>query len=90
MGNKIGKRKVAVDEQFTKPQGLYEHHEIDLRRLRKLILDGKLSPCYNGAEEGGVDLEECPICLLVNPWSLAACPGSLPGFQINILPGRPC
>jgi len=61
----MGSARWPWTKQSTKPQGLYEHRQIDLRRLRELILDGKLSPCYTGAEEGGADLEECPICLLV-------------------------
>ena len=68
MGNKIGKRRLAVDEKYTRPQGLYQHKDIDHKKLRKLILDSKLAPCYPGDEEFAMDLEECPICFLV--WTL--------------------
>jgi hypothetical protein len=66
MGNKIGgRRKAGVEERYTRPQGLYELHGIDQKKLRKLILEGKLAPCYPGADEASGELEECPICFLV-------------------------
>jgi hypothetical protein len=66
MGNRIGgRRKAGVDERYTRPQGLYDHHGIDQKKLRKLILEAKLAPCYPGADEASGDLEECPICFLV-------------------------
>jgi hypothetical protein len=70
MGNRIGgRRKSGVEERFTRPQGLYEHKDIDQKKLRKLILEAKLAPCYPGADDAaaaGGDLEECPICFLVS------------------------
>lgn len=65
MGNKIGRRRQVVDEKYTRPQGLYEHRDIDQKKLRKLILESKLAPCYPGDDECSSDLEECPICFLV-------------------------
>lgn len=57
-----------VDEKYTRPQGLYQHKNVDHKKLRKLILDSKLAPCYPGDEDyGGCDLEECPICFLYYP-----------------------
>lgn len=56
-----------VDEKYTRPQGLYQHRDVDHKKLRKLILDSKLAPCYPGDEECGFDLEECPICFLYYP-----------------------
>ncbi|PKA64446.1 hypothetical protein AXF42_Ash007191 [Apostasia shenzhenica] len=68
MGNKIGRRKQAVDEKFTRPQGLYHLQDIDYKKLRKLILDAKLAPCYPGDDDDcSLDLEECPICFLHYP-----------------------
>ncbi|KAJ8493902.1 hypothetical protein OPV22_015623 [Ensete ventricosum] len=67
MGNKIGRRRQVVDEKYTRPQGLYHHREIDEKKLRKLILESKLAPCYPGSEECALDLEECPICFLNYP-----------------------
>ncbi|KAL2466720.1 RING/U-box superfamily protein [Abeliophyllum distichum] len=67
MGNKLGRRKQVVDEKYTKPQGLYQHKDVDHKKLRKLILDSKLAPCYPGDDECGCDLEECPICFLYYP-----------------------
>ncbi|XP_027170837.1 E3 ubiquitin-protein ligase DA2L-like isoform X1 [Coffea eugenioides] len=68
MGNKLGRRRQVVDEKYTKPQGLYQHKDVDHKKLRKLILDSKLAPCYPGDDEcGACDLEECPICFLYYP-----------------------
>ncbi|KAF8026018.1 hypothetical protein BT93_F2742 [Corymbia citriodora subsp. variegata] len=67
MGNKLGRRRQVVDEKYTKPQGLYNQKEVDTKRLRKLILESKLAPCYPGDEESTCDLEECPICFLYYP-----------------------
>ncbi|KAL0399558.1 UNVERIFIED_CONTAM: E3 ubiquitin-protein ligase DA2 [Sesamum radiatum] len=66
MGNKLGRRRQVVDEKYTKPQGLYQHKDVDQKKLRKLILDSKLAPCYPGDDDCGCDLEECPICFLVS------------------------
>ncbi|KAI9073879.1 hypothetical protein K1719_044151 [Acacia pycnantha] len=67
MGNKIGRRRQVVDEKYTRPQGLYNHKDVDHKKLRKLILESKLAPCYPGDEESTYDLEECPICFLYYP-----------------------
>ncbi|CAH9096103.1 unnamed protein product [Cuscuta europaea] len=69
MGNKLGRRKQVVDEKYTRPQGLYQHKDVDHKKLRKLILDSKLAPCYPGDDEcgGNSELEECPICFLYYP-----------------------
>ncbi|XP_044474048.1 E3 ubiquitin-protein ligase DA2-like [Mangifera indica] len=67
MGNKLGRRRQVVDERYTRPQGLYVHKEVDAKKLRKLILDSKLAPCYPGDDECCCDLEECPICFLYYP-----------------------
>lgn len=56
-----------VDEKYTRPQGLYNHKDVDHKKLRKLILESKLAPCYPGDEECTCDLEECPICFLYYP-----------------------
>lgn len=68
MGNKIGRKRQVVDEKYTRPQGMYQLRDIDHKKLRKLILDSKLAPCYPGDDEGcTLDLEECPICFLYFP-----------------------
>ncbi|GLU14681.1 hypothetical protein SLE2022_312360 [Rubroshorea leprosula] len=67
MGNKLGRRRQVVDERYTRPQGLYFHKDVDIKKLRKLILESKLAPCYPGDEECHCDLEECPICFLYYP-----------------------
>nr|GLL34635.1 uncharacterized protein LOC109156050 isoform X1 [Ipomoea trifida] len=69
MGNKLGRRRQVVDEKFTRPQGLYQHKDVDHKKLRKLILDSKLAPCYPGEDECATipELEECPICFLYYP-----------------------
>ncbi|KAG4936053.1 hypothetical protein JHK85_050972 [Glycine max] len=65
MGNKLGRRGQVVDEKYRRPQGLYNHKDVDHKKLRKLILESKLAPCYPGYEETTYDREECPICFLV-------------------------
>ncbi|TKY49305.1 SIP5 protein [Spatholobus suberectus] len=67
MGNKLGRRRQVVDEKYTRPQGLYNHKDVDHKKLRKLILELKLAPCYPGDEESALDREECPICFLYYP-----------------------
>ncbi|XP_020204196.1 E3 ubiquitin-protein ligase DA2L [Cajanus cajan] len=67
MGNKLGRRRQVVDEKYTRPQGLYNHKDVDHKKLRKLILESKLAPCYPGDEETALDREECPICFLYYP-----------------------
>jgi hypothetical protein len=69
MGNQVGgrrHRRPAVEECHTRPQGLYPHPDIDLKKLRRLILEAKLAPCYPGADDPRADLDECPICFLVS------------------------
>lgn len=56
-----------VDERYTRPQGLYVHKDVDLKKLKKLILESKLAPCYPGDDEFCNDHEECPICFLYYP-----------------------
>lgn len=68
MGNKLGRRRQVVEEKYTRPQGLYQHKDVDQKKLRKLILDSKLAPCYPGDDECAYDHEECPICFLVRIW----------------------
>ncbi|CAM6047369.1 unnamed protein product [Sphagnum compactum] len=67
MGNKITRRRPAIDDRHTRLQGLYPPKDVDTRKLRRLILDSKLAPCYPGGEEPAVELEECPICFLHYP-----------------------
>eukprot|EP00250_Pteridium_aquilinum_P006053 c16039_g1_i2 orf=546-1835(-) len=67
MGNKASSRRPVVDERYTRPQGFDEHKEGDYRKLRRLILNGQLAPCYPGAEECAFELDECPICFLFYP-----------------------
>ncbi|XP_062233582.1 E3 ubiquitin-protein ligase GW2-like [Phragmites australis] len=69
MGNRVGgrRRQPAVEERHTRPQGLYPHPDIDLKKLRRLILEAKLAPCYPGADDPRADLDECPICFLFYP-----------------------
>ncbi|XP_006655805.2 E3 ubiquitin-protein ligase GW2-like [Oryza brachyantha] len=70
MGNQVGgrrRRRPAVEERYTRPQGLYPHPDIDLKKLRRLILEAKLAPCYPGSDDHRADLEECPICFLFYP-----------------------
>lgn len=54
-----------MEDRYTRPQGLYPHPDIDLRKLRRLIVEAKLAPCHPGADDPRADLDECPICFLV-------------------------
>lgn len=67
MGNKLVRKRHPVDEKYTRPQGLYQHKDVDHKKLRKLIIDSKLAPCYPGDDDSSCDLEECPICFLYYP-----------------------
>ncbi|KAE8703359.1 putative VQ motif-containing protein [Hibiscus syriacus] len=67
MGNKLGRKRQVVDESYTRPQGFGLDIDVDIKKLRKLILESKLAPCYPGDEECCSDLEECPICFLYYP-----------------------
>ncbi|KAL2943446.1 E3 ubiquitin-protein ligase DA2 [Bienertia sinuspersici] len=68
MGNKLGRRKQVVDEKYTRPQGLYQIKDVDYKKLRKLILESKLAPCFPGGDDCDTGiLEECPICFLYYP-----------------------
>ncbi|KAL4555255.1 hypothetical protein LXL04_037869 [Taraxacum kok-saghyz] len=82
MGNKLGRRRQVVDEKYTRPQGLYQHKDVDHKKLRKLILDSKLAPCYPGDDDCSCDLEECPICFLYYPNRGVARKASVP---VNIM-----
>ena len=44
------KKKSSVDPKYCRPQGLYSSHNLNLKKLKKLILAGKLAPCYPGQE----------------------------------------
>uniref|UniRef100_A0A0D9WM31 RING-type domain-containing protein n=1 Tax=Leersia perrieri TaxID=77586 RepID=A0A0D9WM31_9ORYZ len=70
MGNQVGggrRSRPAVEERYTRPQGLYPHPDIDLKKLRRLILEAKLAPCFPGSDDPRPDLDECPICFLFYP-----------------------
>ncbi|KAL5200062.1 hypothetical protein ABZP36_021265 [Zizania latifolia] len=69
MGNQVGgrRRRSPVEERYTRPQGLYSHSDIDFRKLRRLILEAKLAPCYPRSDDPRADLDECPICFLFYP-----------------------
>lgn len=67
MGNKFSRRRAVVDERYTRTQGLYQHRNVDPRKLRRLILNGQLAPCFPGADDYAIELDECPICFLFYP-----------------------
>ncbi|KAL0021949.1 hypothetical protein WJX79_001323 [Trebouxia sp. C0005] len=46
---------------------LYCYDEVDLRKLRKLIKDFKVAPCFPGVDSESCELEDCPICFLKFP-----------------------
>ncbi|MBA0603077.1 hypothetical protein Gorai_003236 [Gossypium raimondii] len=51
MGNKLGRRRQVVDEKYTRPQGLYVHKDVDIKKLRKLILESKLAPLLSKSQQ---------------------------------------
>ena len=60
-------RHLNVPEEELKP-ALYEMDPKHQKRLKKMIMDGKLAPCYRPKEDQNDDNpEECPICLLNYP-----------------------
>ncbi|KAG8084901.1 hypothetical protein GUJ93_ZPchr0010g10256 [Zizania palustris] len=70
--------EAAVEERYTRPQGLYPHPDIDLKKLRRLIFEAKLAPCYPGSDDPRSELDECPICFLFYPslnWSKCCAKG---------------
>lgn len=66
MGQKSSKPP-RVDPRFFAPQKLYCYNEVDLRKLRRLIKDNKLAPCFPGEDSESQELEDCPICFLSYP-----------------------
>mmetsp|Transcript_42686 Transcript_42686/g.110672 ORF Transcript_42686/g.110672 Transcript_42686/m.110672 type:complete len:595 (+) Transcript_42686:312-2096(+) len=70
MGLKLS-RAAPVEERWLRPTGLYPDADVDLKKLRRLILDRKLAPCYEGLDEEPSSLEvlyeDCPICFLHYP-----------------------
>ena len=55
MGQKLSRatREAEVDERWLRPQGLYPDTDeaVDLKKLRRLILEAKLAPCCEGLDE---------------------------------------
>lgn len=49
MGQKNSKAP-QVETRYLAPQKLYCYSEVDLRKLRKLIKDRKLAPCFPGVD----------------------------------------
>lgn len=59
MGLKLS-RAAPVEERWLRPTGLYPDADVDLKKLRRLILDRKLAPCYEGLDEEPSSLEVRP------------------------------
>ncbi|DBA84088.1 hypothetical protein WJX77_008642 [Trebouxia sp. C0004] len=66
MGQKSSKAP-QIEARYLAPQKLYCYSEVDLRKLRKLIKDRKLAPCFPGVDSESRELEDCPICFLKFP-----------------------
>jgi hypothetical protein len=47
----------GVPEPLCKPTKLYRNNQVDLRKLRVLIKQGKLVPCFPGSEASVPDRE---------------------------------
>ncbi|KAA6426518.1 MAG: hypothetical protein FRX49_03628 [Trebouxia sp. A1-2] len=57
MGQKSSKAP-QVEARYLAPQKLYCYSEVDLRKLRKLIKDRKLAPCFPGVDSESREVEE--------------------------------
>lgn len=59
MGHSLSRQK-SVSPELLKPQGLYSNNkEIDLKRLKRHILDKKLAPCYRGSDYETAEVRIC-------------------------------
>lgn len=70
MGNKLPRPpREPLDPELTKVRGLYPSCTWDEHRVRRLINERRLAPCFVGAESDNQDatLEECPICMYFYP-----------------------
>jgi hypothetical protein len=64
----FGPPRPKVPEQYLRPQGLYNNlNNIDLKRLRRLILHGHLAPCWAGKEACAADSEVRALVRLAWP-----------------------
>ena len=67
MGNLLGRQEDVVDggSVFPMAQGSGKT-DSDLRAVRRLVLDRKLAPFFQGTGDPTTPLDvECPICFLV-------------------------
>ncbi|XP_039131986.1 E3 ubiquitin-protein ligase GW2-like isoform X2 [Dioscorea cayenensis subsp. rotundata] len=72
MGNWIFARAAVrrrVEDHLTRPRRLSRQlSNVDYKKLRKLIVSGKLAPCFDALDDAFFDdLEECPICFFYYP-----------------------
>jgi len=72
MGTTGSKKEKQEGPDFTIPTGLYHSIHWDLRAVKRMILNKRLAPLYQGHEEPqNIDhFEECPICFLFYPGGL--------------------
>ena len=61
MGQKSSKQP-QVDPRYLAPQKLYCYNEVDLRKLRRLIKDRKLAPCFPGVDSESQEVILEPLC----------------------------
>ena len=68
MGNQSSSEgRLNIPEELLKPAS-YQMDSKHQKRLKKMIVDGKLAPCYRPKEwQDDDNPEECPICLLNYP-----------------------
>ncbi len=89
MGQKLSRPKTfTIDERYCRPQGLYTETDVDLRKLKKLILDRKLAPCWLGRAEDGLEVRACTVQAPVGPdaSSPATCRLATPEQQFSRSP----
>jgi hypothetical protein len=55
-----------VPEQYCRPSGLYKTDRVDLKKLKALVQEGQLVPCFPGTEEAATNPEyERAACVLL-------------------------
>ena len=66
-GRALRRRPRPLPPRARGAAGLYDTRNLNMRKLRRDILKGRLAPCFQGLEQGGPASEECPICMLQYP-----------------------
>ena len=82
----------AKPAEHLRPQGVYPGAPVDLKRLKRRILEQRLAPCWPGAESNTHENEARPQCTLMkmqtpDPW-MALLGSSVVDEKMCMLPMR--